>query len=901
MNPTAIYSKSGKGVQEASGKTSHLSRADRAVLSAIDGKASVADVAQKIGKPLDATFEQLIGKLDKDGFIREVSAGVAPPAPASAAKPAKPTAKAAPAPAQAGEDLDFSSFAPPPPKPAEVAQAKDQTSSLNRARLEAEARAQKERERIKAEAEAKLRAEAEAKLRAQAAEKGKAELEAKLRAEAEAKAKADAERAKLEAERKAREEAERARKEAEEKAAREAEELRRKLEEERVRAEEERRSREEAERKAREEAERKAKEEIERARREAEEKARQEAEALRKQLEEERRKLEEERRRQDEERKRRDEEDKARRAAEQRARQEAEARARKEADERARREAEDQARREAEERSRAQAAAAQAQASAQPKGGISDSLLDDLDSFGKREEDERKAREEQEREAKEEGERQAKAEAERRAREEDERKRREEEEKKRKVQEAPAAVRGEAPAARAAAAARSDIDDMDDIGVTDDDLDLEDVKRDERALSASAKRAAKEREREEREAAQHAGEPAAPVRERLRIEWGKPVAITLFVLLAAGIGWIHVMPLGVAEYEAAATEALGAPVKIGSGRLSLFTGVQATFSDVTVGESKIGRVRAYPELGTLFGPKKVFSRIDIDAPVVRQEALGGLLFAKSKGERFQVGRIVASKATLEGPLALPPLDADIALGPDGAARSATLRGAEGLVAKLAQKDGAMEFEVSAAQFTLPIAPQVTLGNFGMKGTATREEMRIASWDGTTLDGNVAGSGVIRWGSTWQADGAFTVRGINAAVFAPALLSEGKAEGSGKFSLNGPEPAKLIDGGRIEGSFTINKGALGSVDLSRALQTGGRQASGRTPFTEMTGQGVYDKGMVQLRNVTIGAGALNAGASADINASGAISGRIVADVKTGSQTLRASFNLGGTVRDPQVKN
>ena len=41
MNPTAIYSKSGKGVQEASGKTSILKRPERAVLSAIDGRATL--------------------------------------------------------------------------------------------------------------------------------------------------------------------------------------------------------------------------------------------------------------------------------------------------------------------------------------------------------------------------------------------------------------------------------------------------------------------------------------------------------------------------------------------------------------------------------------------------------------------------------------------------------------------------------------------------------------------------------------------------------------------------------------------------------------------------------------------------------------------------------------------
>jgi hypothetical protein len=47
--------------------------------------------------------------------------------------------------------------------------------------------------------------------------------------------------------------------------------------------------------------------------------------------------------------------------------------------------------------------------------------------------------------------------------------------------------------------------------------------------------------------------------------------------------------------------------------------------------------------------------------------------------------------------------------------------------------------------------------------------------------------------------------------------------------------------------------------------------------------------------------MNAGASADITPEGALSGRIVADIKTSSQTLRATVNLGGTLKEPQVKN
>ena len=120
MNPTAIYSKSGKGVQEASGKTSFLERGDRAVLSAIDGRATLADVAQKVGKSFDNAFQTLIGKLDKDGFIREVSPGTASKtaAPAARAPAGRPAAK--PASDDAGGDLDFSSLGTPKSRPGPV-------------------------------------------------------------------------------------------------------------------------------------------------------------------------------------------------------------------------------------------------------------------------------------------------------------------------------------------------------------------------------------------------------------------------------------------------------------------------------------------------------------------------------------------------------------------------------------------------------------------------------------------------------------------------------------------------------------------------------------------------------------------------------------------------------------
>ena len=969
MNPSTIYSKSGKGVQEASGKTSLLKRPDRAVLSAIDGRASLKEVAEKVGRTYDAAFQAVIQQLDKEGFIREVSSH-AGAAPAPTSRPGTPPPRPAPgkpaAPMDPASDLDFSSLggtkiggmtpakpaaqrpaSPPPaprpaaPSPQQSPQAKAQQSALDKAREEAEAKAAAERERVRKEVEDKARAELEAKMRvetekkmkeeaeararaaaaAEAEAKVKAAREAAVRAAAEAKAKAEADaKVKLEAERRAREEMERRveaerkarleeeakRQEAERKAKEEAERIRREAEEKARREAEELRQRLEAERKAREEAERKAKEELERARLEAEEnarlmreeaerKAQEEADRVRRELEAERRQLEEERRRQEEER--------AALAAAQ-----------------------------------AVAAVPAEPAKAASPGDFADSLMSDLESFTDKDEEERKARAEAEQQTRAEAERRRREAAEReaaearrrqeeearrreeekrKAREEEERLAREEERRRREAEE----IQRKAEAATAAAMAKqAGAAAEEDIPISDDDLDMDEVKQERKALGVDEKklkdkekeaerqarkrkRAEEKRRREAEKAAAKAAKVVAPSgRARPASSWGRPVALFLLVVFVIAVGVAHFVPLDVAPFEQAATEALGQPVRIGSARLWLFTGVQVRFENVRVGNALIARASAHPALTSLLGDHKDFNLIELEGLSLPQDKFGEALFSKVKGSRFSVERIQIRGLALPGRLALPkPLEADIALDRRGALRSATLRGPDGLDARILPKGDALELQASAAGFPLPIAPDVTLSQFAMKGTASRLGMDIAEWSGAIYNGSASGTAKVRWGSTWQVDGVITVRGINAAVFAPALLSEGNAEGTGRFSMSGPDPDKLLATSRVDGRFRIGKGTLGSFDLARAIRTRGKEAQGTTQFAELNGQVSYDHGAVALRNLTLGAGALNAGASADITKNGALSGRIVADVHTAAQTLSATLNLAGTLKEPQVRD
>ena len=143
------------------------------------------------------------------------------------------------------------------------------------------------------------------------------------------------------------------------------------------------------------------------------------------------------------------------------------------------------------------------------------------------------------------------------------------------------------------------------------------------------------RSRREREFAAKPRSAAAKTPRR----WGRSIALTLLGLLVVAVGVAHVMPIDTSDYQRAASEALGRPVRIGSARLSLFIWPQLKLSDVRIGDDlHIPQVRAYPEVSSFLGPRKTFSRIEIDSAKLAQAAVGQALFANIKAESFAVGQ-----------------------------------------------------------------------------------------------------------------------------------------------------------------------------------------------------------------------------------------------------------------------
>jgi len=328
----------------------------------------------------------------------------------------------------------------------------------------------------------------------------------------------------------------------------------------------------------------------------------------------------------------------------------------------------------------------------------------------------------------------------------------------------------------------------------------------------------------------------------------------------------------------------------------VFDGIEVRFTRVSVGDAvKIAKVHAVPEFGTLFGTAKAFGRVELHDLVLRQDALGAMLFGTMKPGRLRMARVTAAGARLEGPLALPALDFDASVGDSGRVYSIRLSG-ENVTGLVTPRSDDVGFEVSARNVTVPFLNEFSLTEFAMKGSANRQGMTVTAFDGRAFDGTVLGSARIQWGEQWSVQGDLQARAMNAAVFSPQMVSEGRLGAKGRYAMSGPDAAKLYQSARLDGEFEVAKGALGSFDISRALQSTSAQTSGRTQFSELQGTVSLANGALAFRDLRMSSGLLKAAGTLDIDAKGGLSGRINAELRN----LHGTMYIGGRLADPQLR-
>ena len=856
MNRRSILTKTGKGLMEATGKTSNLSRDLRNILKEIDGKVSVSELMQRFSRMTEPELLEDLKSMEREGYLREF-VGKQDEAP----RPSIPRTPTAPSSADGGEDLDFTAFTPAKPSAKTGEDARLQAQAQDIARQAQVTRAREEAAaRTRAEAAARARAEAEQRARLSTPASPKVEAQARAQAEALDQARREAEeRQRREAEEKARREAElRARIEADQASKRDAEERVRREIYDKERSENEERARRDAEARARREAE-------EKARRDAEERVRREAE------ERSRKEIEERMRREEIERRMREE----REQAELKARIEAEARAKVEAEMRARRESEERARREEEERPRRE------------------------EELRRRmEEEARERRETEEREALErslrEQEENARREAEYREREEQQR--REEEERARRESEEEA-LRAEEEENRAREDERQ-------------------AREEEKARAKAAKKARKAAKAKER-AGEDAGRGKEEVRDpneaslSAREIWAKrrpgglakQFAAMLLLTLVVAVAALPFVPLESGPYEKAVQAWLGEPVKIGTVNLTLLPIPQLKFEKVVIGKEhplRAALIKAAPVITSLLEDPISLKSLELENATFPREFLPALLQDKGRRGSLGVQRISAKGLKLDIPeLNLPALEVNAILS-DGALQSVAIFNAERrLSVKLQPQGERAGIEISADAFPLPIGLDLTLSEFLAKGTVTKGELALSEAEARAFGGRLLGNVRLRWSSGWSMEGEFAVRQMDAGKIAAPLLAGGTLQGKGVYSMKGLLPERMILNAQLDGNFAIQKGSITNVDMTRLLQ-GSSSGGGTTLFAEMSGVVSADANRLLVRQIRMAAGLLNATGQVEMDPQKNLSGRMQIELRAESVQARAMLTVAGTLQNPQFR-
>src|SRR5258708_15861399 len=110
MNRRSILTKTGKGLMEATGKSSNLSRDLRNILKEIDGKVSVSELLKKFEKIPEREIGEALRSLVRDGYVREFIGQQDGGPRAATGRPPAPQA-----PGAAGDSIDFTDFNPADP------------------------------------------------------------------------------------------------------------------------------------------------------------------------------------------------------------------------------------------------------------------------------------------------------------------------------------------------------------------------------------------------------------------------------------------------------------------------------------------------------------------------------------------------------------------------------------------------------------------------------------------------------------------------------------------------------------------------------------------------------------------------------------------------------------------
>lgn len=408
----------------------------------------------------------------------------------------------------------------------------------------------------------------------------------------------------------------------------------------------------------------------------------------------------------------------------------------------------------------------------------------------------------------------------------------------------------------------------------------------------------------------------------LPTEPGAPLAIGRW-LIGAPLGLLLIALLIVLFYpynnfkpeiEAAATQLLQAPVKVGSVGISFWPSPALTLSDVRLGDAEQGSI----ELVRIPSPQALLGARPHQLPVVdisgaklsADFAVDAALFRKGipdSGSVVQIHRMNIEHLTVTArDLAVRNLSGQIAFLADGSAEKADLRNDdEGIRLQAVPVVDGIALDVQGAGW-MPLGKSLAFNSLQAKGVLQKGKLVIQNMDTTFLNGILKGSWLLDWSKdSLSMAGDASLQRLDCrkmtAALVPSLNLEGELGGNLRLRGSGLDWDSLWNSVEAHLDADIARGILHGTDLGDAVRGGNGFVvrSGSTKFDRLRVALNINSREVVGKDIQMAAGMMNVTGQFVAGRQRPVEANLLVSMQTSVSTVRAPVRITGELPNLQT--
>ncbi|MFM9913839.1 MAG: AsmA-like C-terminal region-containing protein [Methylophilaceae bacterium] len=389
------------------------------------------------------------------------------------------------------------------------------------------------------------------------------------------------------------------------------------------------------------------------------------------------------------------------------------------------------------------------------------------------------------------------------------------------------------------------------------------------------------------------------------------IALALLVLLLL-VPFLIPMQTYQRQIEQVASAKLGVPVTIQSLHIAMLPSPRANMGGIVVGsgaEITVADISAVLDVATLFDKVRVISRLEIRQPVIKQAALPLIQGIKLSNETtLVVRRIHVNEAQLEWQgLNLPTLNAEVAMSDAGKLEQALIKSADDkLMIEATPKDDGYVAHIKAKQWTMPVGLPVLFDTLESDIGYKAQTLEVSNLNAALYHGKLNLSGRLDWRKGWHLQGKFNTQAIAVGdaskIIAKKAKLSGQISGEGSFSSQAKEAGRLLETLGVDYKFSIANGVLHGLDLVKAasLLIKQAQSGGETQFDELSGVLKARGKQIELHQIKVSSGLLEATGDVKVTPDKTLSGKIEAALKQSLSVVAVPLEVSGTLDSPSVK-